>query len=51
VIEPDGRILSLNEAWGPVASAAGCAHAVVQLAAERLDADGGVLLPSGTASL
>jgi probable H4MPT-linked C1 transfer pathway protein len=51
VIEPDGRILSLNEAWGPVASAAGCAHAVVRLAAERLEADGGVLLPSGTASL
>ena len=34
---PAGRVISLNEAWGPIASAAGCAFAVVQLAAERLD--------------
>jgi uncharacterized hydantoinase/oxoprolinase family protein len=40
VIGPGGRVISLDEVWGPVASAAGCAHAVVQLAAERLDVDG-----------
>jgi uncharacterized hydantoinase/oxoprolinase family protein len=39
VIPPQAPIISLNEAWGPIASAAGCAYAVVQLAAERLDAD------------
>jgi probable H4MPT-linked C1 transfer pathway protein len=50
VIGPRGRILSLNEAWGPVASAAGCAYALVRLVAERLDAEGGNLLPAGTAS-
>jgi (4-(4-[2-(gamma-L-glutamylamino)ethyl]phenoxymethyl)furan-2-yl)methanamine synthase len=39
VIEPDGPVISLNDAWGQVASAAGCAYAVVQLAAEHLDVD------------
>jgi probable H4MPT-linked C1 transfer pathway protein len=48
VIEPGGRILSLNEAWGPAASAAGCAYAVVQLAAERLDVQNGTFLPRWT---
>jgi (4-(4-[2-(gamma-L-glutamylamino)ethyl]phenoxymethyl)furan-2-yl)methanamine synthase len=50
VIPPDGRVISLNEAWGPVASAAGCAYAVVQLAAERLDVDGRFAPDSRTAS-
>ncbi len=40
VIPPGGRLISLNDAWGPDASAAGCAYAVVQLAAERLGIDG-----------
>jgi (4-(4-[2-(gamma-L-glutamylamino)ethyl]phenoxymethyl)furan-2-yl)methanamine synthase len=50
VLSPGGRVVSLNEAWGLVASAAGCAYAVVQLAAERLDVDGGFALESGTSS-
>lgn len=39
VIPPGGAIIGLNDAWGPDASAAGCAYAVVRLAAERLDID------------
>jgi probable H4MPT-linked C1 transfer pathway protein len=35
VIEPGGPIVSVKEAWGTVASSAGCAFALVQLAAER----------------
>ena len=35
VIEPDGPIVSLKEAWGAVASSAGCAYALVTLASER----------------
>jgi probable H4MPT-linked C1 transfer pathway protein len=35
VIEPDGPIISVKEAWGERASAAGCAYALVQLATER----------------
>lgn len=35
VVEPGGTIMSLNEAWGPVASTAGCAHALLVLAGER----------------
>jgi probable H4MPT-linked C1 transfer pathway protein len=50
VIPPGGRIVSLDEAWGPVASAAGCAYAVVQLAAERFDGHDGVALESGMTS-
>jgi probable H4MPT-linked C1 transfer pathway protein len=34
LIEPGGRIVGLNEAWGTVASTAGCAHAVLVLATE-----------------
>jgi probable H4MPT-linked C1 transfer pathway protein len=37
VVEPGGSILQLREAWGPLASAAGCAHALVVLATERAD--------------
>jgi uncharacterized hydantoinase/oxoprolinase family protein len=37
VIDVGGRIISLNEAWGPIASAAGCAFAIVRLAAESLE--------------
>jgi hypothetical protein len=40
VIEPDGPIVSLKEAWGAVASSAGCAFALVQLAAERFGSGG-----------
>jgi probable H4MPT-linked C1 transfer pathway protein len=35
LIQPDGTIVSLKEAWGAVASSAGCAYALVQLASER----------------
>ncbi|WP_435009604.1 hydantoinase/oxoprolinase family protein [Tundrisphaera lichenicola] len=34
VLEPGGIIISLAEAWGPVASGAACAHALVELARE-----------------
>lgn len=34
----DEAILSLTEAWGPVASSAGCAHALVVLAGEQMGA-------------
>jgi (4-(4-[2-(gamma-L-glutamylamino)ethyl]phenoxymethyl)furan-2-yl)methanamine synthase len=37
VVEPGGTIVSLNQAWGPVASGAGCAFALATLAAERGD--------------
>jgi probable H4MPT-linked C1 transfer pathway protein len=39
VIEPGGRIVSLKQAWGPVASSAGCAFALVALAAEHMRPD------------
>jgi probable H4MPT-linked C1 transfer pathway protein len=35
--ERDDATLSLTEAWGDVASTAGCAHALVVLASEQLD--------------
>ncbi|HEV3162985.1 MAG TPA: hydantoinase/oxoprolinase family protein [Isosphaeraceae bacterium] len=35
LVEPGGTILSLTEAWGPVTSGTGCAHALVVLACER----------------
>ncbi len=34
IVEPGGRVLALEEAWGPAASTAGCAHALAVLAAE-----------------
>jgi probable H4MPT-linked C1 transfer pathway protein len=34
LIEPGGTILGLNDAWGTVASTAGCAHALLVLATE-----------------
>ena len=34
VLEPGGTVVSLAEAWGPVASSAACAHALVRLARE-----------------
>jgi len=34
VLEPGGSIVSLSEAWGPVASDAACAHALAVLAVE-----------------
>jgi probable H4MPT-linked C1 transfer pathway protein len=36
VVEPGGPIIELREAWGPVASGAACAYALVVLAQERL---------------
>ncbi len=41
--ERDGPIISLKEAWGPLASAAGCAFALLELARERLQPEGGSL--------
>jgi probable H4MPT-linked C1 transfer pathway protein len=35
VVEPGGMLVSLSEAWGPRASIAACAYAVLTLAAER----------------
>jgi hypothetical protein len=35
LVAPGGTIIGLNEAWGPVASSAGCAHALLVLASER----------------
>jgi (4-(4-[2-(gamma-L-glutamylamino)ethyl]phenoxymethyl)furan-2-yl)methanamine synthase len=35
VLNPGSPIVSLNQAWGPVTSGAGCAHALAVLAAER----------------
>jgi hypothetical protein len=35
VIEPGGSVVDLQERWGPEASAAGCAHALVVLATEE----------------
>lgn len=34
VLEPGGNVVSLAEAWGPVASNAACAHALAELALE-----------------
>jgi hypothetical protein len=34
VVERGGTIIGLAEAWGPVASTAGCAHAMLALAIE-----------------
>jgi uncharacterized hydantoinase/oxoprolinase family protein len=45
VIEPDGSVVSLKDAWGAVASSAGCAYALVQLATERF---GGEAAGAGT---
>jgi probable H4MPT-linked C1 transfer pathway protein len=39
VIELGGRLVDLKEAWGAVASSAGCAFALVRLVAERFDGD------------
>jgi (4-(4-[2-(gamma-L-glutamylamino)ethyl]phenoxymethyl)furan-2-yl)methanamine synthase len=36
LLEPDGPIVGLKEAWGTVSSSAGCAYAMVKLAAERI---------------
>jgi len=39
LVGPGAPIVSLREAWGPVASTAACAHALVILARERAEAD------------
>ncbi len=38
VIEPGGPVVSLAEAWGPVASSCACAFALVRLVAEHAEA-------------
>ncbi len=38
-IEPGGTVVSLTEAWGPLASSAGCAYALATLASERFRSD------------
>jgi probable H4MPT-linked C1 transfer pathway protein len=35
IVKPRGPIIGLKEAWGPIVSSAGCAWALVTLAAER----------------
>ncbi len=40
LIEPTGPIIGLREAWGALASSAGCAYALVRLAAERYQHQG-----------
>jgi probable H4MPT-linked C1 transfer pathway protein len=40
VLDRDSPIIGLEEAWGAVASSAGCAYALVKLAAERFRPDG-----------
>jgi probable H4MPT-linked C1 transfer pathway protein len=37
VCAPGATIVALDEAWGPVASSAGCAYALLELAKERLE--------------
>lgn len=37
VLQPGNPVISLNQAWGPIASAAGCAYALVRLAADRIE--------------
>jgi (4-(4-[2-(gamma-L-glutamylamino)ethyl]phenoxymethyl)furan-2-yl)methanamine synthase len=52
VIEPDGPIVGLKEAWGAVASSAGCAYALTILASERFHNHhniSGKFIPSTTA--
>jgi probable H4MPT-linked C1 transfer pathway protein len=44
VIATGGPIISLQEAWGELASAAGCAFALVQLASERFSEDAQALV-------
>jgi probable H4MPT-linked C1 transfer pathway protein len=40
ILEPGGSLVMLSEAWGPVASGAACAHALVELALEWTRAGG-----------
>jgi probable H4MPT-linked C1 transfer pathway protein len=40
VLETGGSVVSLAQAWGPVASVAACAHALVELAGEWSEAGG-----------
>ena len=35
VLDTDAPIISLREVWGPIASSAGCAYALMKIAAER----------------
>lgn len=39
ILPPGSPIISLEQAWGSIASAAGCAYALVRLAAERIEVD------------
>lgn len=35
VVKPGGPVIELDQAWGPIASSAGCAHALMVLAGEE----------------
>jgi (4-(4-[2-(gamma-L-glutamylamino)ethyl]phenoxymethyl)furan-2-yl)methanamine synthase len=48
VIESGGPIISLRESWGPIASSAGCAYALVKLASEQFRNDDSRLCDSRT---
>jgi probable H4MPT-linked C1 transfer pathway protein len=49
VMGPEGRVVEVREAWGPVASSAGCAFALAKLAAERLGPEReGTIVVEGT---
>lgn len=37
MLGPEGTIVSLRESWGPVASSAACAHALIVLASEQVE--------------
>jgi probable H4MPT-linked C1 transfer pathway protein len=51
VIEPAGPIISLKEAWGALASSAGCAYALAALASERFRPDDKLVPASQTGPL
>jgi probable H4MPT-linked C1 transfer pathway protein len=40
LVGPEGPVISLKDAWGAVASSAGCAYALVQLAQKRFGPEG-----------
>jgi probable H4MPT-linked C1 transfer pathway protein len=48
ILEPGAPIVGLKDAWGAVASSAGCAYALVKLAVERLGRDGDPYRDTGT---
>jgi probable H4MPT-linked C1 transfer pathway protein len=51
LLDSGSRLISLNDAWGPIASAAACAFAIVQLAAERPEGHPGPDVPAPMSAL